>query len=69
MGIPNYPEKVHGRKFSLTYGAEAVIPTEVNLCSARVAGFGPTENSELMMKQLNLLEERQESSTIQLEEY
>ena len=27
--------------FSLTYGAEAVIPTEVSLCSARVAGFDP----------------------------
>ena len=25
--------------FSLTYGAEAVIPAEVNLCSARVSGF------------------------------
>ena len=54
---------------SLAYGVEAVIPVEVNLCSARVAGFGPTENSELMMKQLNLLEERRESTTIQLEKY
>ena len=27
--------------FSLTYGAGAVIPTEVSLCSARVAGFDP----------------------------
>ena len=25
--------------FFLTYGAEAMIPTEVSLCSARVAGF------------------------------
>ena len=28
--------------FSLTYGAEAVIPVEVNLCSAWVEGFNPT---------------------------
>jgi len=28
--------------FSLTYGAEAVIPAEINLCSARVEGFNPT---------------------------
>ena len=28
--------------FSLMYGAKAVIPTEVNLCSARVAEFVPT---------------------------
>ena len=27
--------------FSLTYGAESMIPTEVNLCSARVDGFNP----------------------------
>ena len=61
--------------FSLTYEVEVVIPTEVvipaevNLCSARVSRFDPTENSELMLKQLNLLEERQESATIWLAEY
>ena len=36
--------------FSLTYGAEAVIPAKVNLCSARVLGFSPAENSKLMIK-------------------
>ena len=55
--------------FSLTYGAEAVIPAEVNLCSARVSGFISVENSELMMKQLNLLEECRESATIRLTKY
>ena len=44
--------------FFLTYGAETVIPAEVNLCSARVSRFDLAENSELMLKQLNLLEER-----------
>ena len=44
--------------FSLTYGAKAVIPAEANLCSARVSRFSPAENSELMLRQLNLLEER-----------
>ena len=34
--------------FSLPYGAEAVIPAEV--CSARVSGFRPAKNSELMLK-------------------
>ena len=43
--------------FSLTYGAEAVIPAEVNLYSALVSGFSLAKNSELMMKQLNMLEE------------
>ena len=55
--------------FSLTYGVEAVILAEVNLCSAQVLGFIPTENSELMLKQLNLLEEYRESVTIRLAEY
>ena len=43
--------------FSLTYGAEAVIPTEVNLCSARVLEFAPTQNDRLMVERLDLLEE------------
>ena len=43
--------------FSLTYEAEAVIPAEVNLCSARVAAFVPAQNEELMVERLDLLEE------------
>ncbi|XP_075658845.1 uncharacterized protein LOC142628685 [Castanea sativa] len=55
--------------FSLTYGAEAVIPAEINLCSARVVGFAPDENEKLMVKQLNLLEEHREVATIRPTEY
>ena len=55
--------------FSLTYKTEAVIPAKVNLCSARVSRFSPAENLELMIKQLNMLEKRRESATIQLAEY
>ena len=55
--------------FSLTYEAEAVIPAEVNLCNSQVSGFGPVENLELMLKQLNLLEECWESATIRLAKY
>ncbi|XP_075670270.1 uncharacterized protein LOC142640051 [Castanea sativa] len=43
--------------FSLTYGAEAIIPAKVNLCSARITDFSPDGNEKLMAKQLNLLEE------------
>ena len=39
--------------FSLTYGVEAVIPTEVNLCSAQVAGFDLAQNADLMMERLD----------------
>ena len=55
--------------FSLTYGVEAIILAEVNLCNARVTGFNPAQNDESMVKQLDLLEEYQESATIQLAEY
>ena len=55
--------------FSLTYGAEAVIPTEINLCSAQVAGFDPVQNVDLMMKRLDWLEECREAATIRLTEY
>ena len=50
--------------FSLKYGTEAVIPVEVHLCSARVSGFTLAENDGLMMKQLDLLKEYRESTTI-----
>ena len=35
--------------FSLMYRAETVIPVEVNLCSAWVAGFAPTQNDRLLV--------------------
>ena len=54
---------------SLTYEAEAVILVEVNLCSAQIVGFIPTENDELMVKHLDQLEECRELATIQLAEY
>ena len=55
--------------FSLTYGAEPVIPTKVNLCSTRVAEFDPAQNDGLIVKCLDLLEEYREAVTIRLAEY
>ena len=43
--------------FSLTYGAEAVILAEVNICSARIDGFDPIQNELMMVERLELLEE------------
>ena len=64
------PRKSTGETpFSLTYRAEAVIPTEVNLCSARVDGFDPTQNELMMEESLDLLEEYQEAVIIQLVKY
>ncbi|XP_075670338.1 uncharacterized protein LOC142640130 [Castanea sativa] len=60
---------VSGLKKRLESAKEAVIPAEVNLCSARVAGFASDENEKLMSKQLNLLEEHQEAAINRLAEY
>ena len=46
------------------YGAEAVIPAEVNLCSAQVDGFNSAQNELMMAERLDLLEEYQEAATI-----
>ena len=54
--------------FSMMYGAEAVIPVEVNLCNAQVEEFTPTRNNGLMTKSLNLLQEHRETTTIWLVE-
>ena len=43
--------------FSLTYGAEAVIPAEVNLCSAWVSEFNTKQNEGQLTGCLDLLEE------------
>ena len=50
--------------FSLTYGAEAVIPAEVNLCSARVSEFNTSRNDGQLMERLDLLEEYRDATTI-----
>ena len=50
--------------FSLTYKAEAMIPAEVNLCSAQVVEFDLAQNNKLMVERLDWLEECQESAII-----
>ena len=55
--------------FSLTYGAEVVIPAEVNMCSARIDEFDPVQNEMMMVERLDLLEEYREAAVIRLAEY
>ena len=55
--------------FSLTYGAEAVIPAEVNMCNARIDGFNLVHNELMMVEHLDSLEEYREAATIRLAEY
>ena len=51
------------------YGAEAVIPAEVNLCSARISEFNTSRNNGQLMEHLDLLEEYRDIATIRLAEY
>ena len=70
MGIPNNTPQVHGRDLIfLTYGAKAVIPAEVNVCSARIGGFNLVQNELMMAEHLDLLEEYWEVAVIRLAEY
>ena len=55
--------------FSLTYGAEVVIPAKVNMCSARIDEFDPVQNEMMMVERLDLLEEYREAAVIRLAEY
>ena len=55
--------------FSLTYGAKAVIPAEVNVCSARIDEFNPIQNELMMVEHLDLLEEYREAAVIRLAKY
>ena len=56
-------------RFSLTYGAEAVILAEVNMCSARIDEFDPIQNELMMVERLDLLGEYRESAVIRLAKY
>ena len=55
--------------FSMTYGAEAVIPLETGFPTLRTSSFTPSNNDELLEKSLDLIEERRESAMVQLAYY
>ena len=53
--------------FSMTYGAEAVIPLETGFPT--LSAFTSSSNDELLEKSLNLIEERRENVMVQLAYY
>ena len=55
--------------FSITYGAETVIPLETGFPTLRTSSFNPSSNNELLEKSLNFIEERRESVMVQLAYY
>ena len=55
--------------FSMTYGAKVVIPLETGFPTLRTTSFNPSNNNELLEKSLNFIEERIESTKVQLAYY
>ena len=64
------PQRSKGETpFSLTYEAKAVIPAEVNMCSARIDRFNLVRNELMMVECMDFLEEYREAAVIRLAEY
>jgi len=55
--------------FSMTYGAEAVIPLETGFPTPRTSSFTPSNNDGLLRKSLDLIEKRRENAMVQLAYY
>ena len=55
--------------FSMTYGAEAVIPLETGFPTLKTSSFYPSSNNELLEKSLDLIEEIRERAMVQLAYY
>ena len=55
--------------FSMTYGAEAVIPLETSFPTSRTNSFNPRDNDEQLTKSLDLIEEKRENTMVQLVYY
>ena len=64
------PRKSTGETpFSMSYGAEVVIPIETGFPTLRTQSFNPNNNNELLQRSLDLIEERRESAMVKLAYY
>ena len=55
--------------FSMTYGAETVIPLETSFPTLRTSSFNLSNNNELLEMSLDFIEERRENVMVQLAYY
>ena len=55
--------------FSMTYKAEAVISLETGFPTLRISSFTSSNNDELLERSLDLVEERRESTMVQMAYY
>ena len=64
------PHRLTGEThFSMTYGAEAVIPLETGFPTLKTSSFCSNSNNELLEKTLDLIKEKREKATVQLAYY
>ena len=70
MDLSNDAMTVNGRNsFSMTYGAEAILPIENSFPTLRSSTFTPENNEELLGRSLDLAEERREKAMIHMAYY
>ena len=55
--------------FSLTFGFEAVIPTEIGLPSFKTGNFQAVENDEVLRQELDLVKENRDDAYIRAVTY
>ena len=55
--------------FSITYGAETIIPLETSFLTLRTSSFNPSDNNRLLKNSLDLIKERRENAMVQLAYY
>ena len=55
--------------FSMTYGAEAVLPLETSFPTLKSSTFTPSNNDKLLGRSPDLAEEKREKAMIQLAYY
>ena len=53
----------------MTYGAEAVIPSETGFPTSRTSSFNLRDNDEQLTKSLELIEEKRGNAMVQLAYY
>ena len=59
------PKEANGEApFSLVFGTEVVIPTEVGLPSYKIENYTEQDNDVALMENLDFLEERRDQATI-----
>ena len=65
MGHPDTPTMATGETpYSLSFGSEAVIPTELRIPTRRVTCYNPEDNEEELRGSLEEIEERRDQARI-----